>query len=105
MIKKEIRVLGIDDAPFNKFKDKQVLVIAAFYRGGHFLDGVLSTKIFLIFPATDFPVNQYSPQLEDAPLFLPHYLERQRPYTAGEDRKMQRSLENTHLKMILLFLP
>ena len=44
MLKREIRVIGIDDGPFNKFKDKEVLVIGTLYRGGHFIDGVLSTK-------------------------------------------------------------
>ncbi len=43
MIKKEIRVLGIDDAPFDK-RDNDVIVIATFFRGGNFIDGVLSTK-------------------------------------------------------------
>ena len=43
MIKKEIRILGIDDSPFNKFKDKQVLVIGTVYRGGNFMDGLIST--------------------------------------------------------------
>ncbi len=44
MIKNEIRVLGIDDAPFDK-RDKNVIVIATFFRGGNFIDGVLSTKV------------------------------------------------------------
>ena len=44
MLKKEIRVIGIDDAPFNKFKKGNVAVIGAVFRGGSFLDGVLSTK-------------------------------------------------------------
>lgn len=45
MIKKEVRVLGIDDAPFDKFKgDKETIIIATFFRGGNFIDGVLSTK-------------------------------------------------------------
>jgi len=43
-MKKEIRILGIDDSPFDKFKDKEVLVIGAFYKGGIWLDGILSTK-------------------------------------------------------------
>ncbi|MBI2564590.1 DUF99 family protein [Candidatus Woesearchaeota archaeon] len=43
-MKKEVRVVGIDDSPFDKFKDKTVFVIGAFYRGGNFLDGVLSTN-------------------------------------------------------------
>ena len=45
MIKKEIRVIGIDDAPFNKFKKGKVLIVGAVYRGGSFLDGILSTKV------------------------------------------------------------
>ncbi len=45
MIKKEIRILGLDDAPFNKFKDKKVLVVGTVFRGGDWLDGVLSTHI------------------------------------------------------------
>ncbi|MBI2133478.1 DUF99 family protein [Candidatus Woesearchaeota archaeon] len=46
MVKEEIRVLGIDDAPFDKFKgDRETLVIATFFRGGSFIDGVLSTRI------------------------------------------------------------
>lgn len=44
MFKKEIRVLGIDDSPFNK-QSQTVLVVAALYRGGQFLDGVLSTYV------------------------------------------------------------
>jgi len=43
--KKEIRILGIDDSPFDKFNDKEVLVIGVFYRGGNYPDGVLSTKV------------------------------------------------------------
>jgi len=45
MIKKEIRVIGIDDAPFDKFKRGKVLVVGTVFRGGLFLDGVLSTKV------------------------------------------------------------
>ncbi len=44
-MKKEIRVLGIDDGPFDKFNDKEVIVIGTIYRGGSFIDGVLSTKV------------------------------------------------------------
>lgn len=44
-MKKEIRILGIDDSSFDKFKDKEVLVIGTIFRGGNFLDGVLSTKV------------------------------------------------------------
>lgn len=45
MYKKEIRVLGIDDAPFNKFKRGNVLVVGTMFRGGSWIDGILSTKI------------------------------------------------------------
>ena len=44
-VKKEVRILGIDDAPFTKGKDKEVLVIATIFRGGEFLDGVLRTHV------------------------------------------------------------
>jgi len=30
-MKKEIRVLGIDDGPFDKFNDSEVIVIGAIY--------------------------------------------------------------------------
>ncbi|MBI2581100.1 DUF99 family protein [Candidatus Woesearchaeota archaeon] len=43
MVKKEARILGIDDSPFDKFKDKEVLVIGTFFRGGSSLDGVMTT--------------------------------------------------------------
>ena len=45
MVKKEIRVIGIDDSPFNKFKDKKILVVGVVMRGGLYIDGVLSTKV------------------------------------------------------------
>jgi len=45
MIKKEIRVIGIDDSPFNKFTKGEVLVIGTVFRGGSLLDGILSTKV------------------------------------------------------------
>lgn len=44
-MKKEIRVIGIDDSPFKKFKYGNTLVIGTIFRGGHFMDGVLSTKV------------------------------------------------------------
>ncbi len=43
MVKTEARILGIDDSPFDKFRDKDVLVIGTFFRGGSSLDGVLTT--------------------------------------------------------------
>jgi len=45
MLKKEIRVIGIDDSPFDKFKKGKVLVVGTVFRGGLFLDGILSTKV------------------------------------------------------------
>lgn len=45
MFKKEIRVIGIDDSPFNKFKDKKILVVGVVMRGGSWVDGILSTKV------------------------------------------------------------
>lgn len=42
MIKKEARILGIDDSPFNKFRDREVLIIGTFFRGGGSLDGVMT---------------------------------------------------------------
>ena len=44
-MKREIRILGIDDSPFDKFSDKQVLVIGTVFRGGTVLDGVMSTSV------------------------------------------------------------
>ncbi|MEM5875487.1 MAG: DUF99 family protein [Candidatus Aenigmatarchaeota archaeon] len=43
-IKKEIRILGIDDGPFDRNR-KTVLVVGVIFRGGEFLDGLLSTKV------------------------------------------------------------
>ena len=45
MVKNEIRVIGIDDSPFNKFRDKKVLVVGVVMRGGLWVDGILSTKV------------------------------------------------------------
>jgi endonuclease V-like protein UPF0215 family len=44
-VKKEARVLGIDDSPFDKFKDKECLVVGTVFRGGNYPDGILSTKV------------------------------------------------------------
>ncbi len=43
MVKKEARILGIDDSPFDKFRDKRTLIIGTFFRGGSSLDGVMTT--------------------------------------------------------------
>jgi endonuclease V-like protein UPF0215 family len=46
MLKREIRLLGIDDAPFDKSaKRRDTLVIGVLFRGGAFMDGCLSTKV------------------------------------------------------------
>ncbi|KUO43372.1 MAG: hypothetical protein APU95_05835 [Hadesarchaea archaeon YNP_N21] len=42
-IKSEIRTIGIDDGPFEPHKRGKVLLVGAVFRGGHWLDGVLST--------------------------------------------------------------
>ncbi len=43
-LKPEIRILGIDDSPFN-YDDKKVLCVGTIYRGGNYLDGLISFKI------------------------------------------------------------
>ena len=43
-IKNEVRVLGIDDASFDKHNDKHTKIIGVMYRGGNFMDGVLTTE-------------------------------------------------------------
>ncbi|NOZ81535.1 MAG: DUF99 family protein [Candidatus Micrarchaeota archaeon] len=42
MVKNEIRIAGVDDGPF---QGEKCLVIATIFRGGNFLDGLLSTEI------------------------------------------------------------
>lgn len=44
-IKREIRIVAWDDGPFKfKSKDKDILV-GVIFRGGHFVDGLLKTKV------------------------------------------------------------
>lgn len=43
-MKTEIRLLGVDDAPFS-FKDNETFVIGVVMRGGVYIEGVLSRKI------------------------------------------------------------
>ncbi|MBD3388845.1 MAG: DUF99 family protein [Candidatus Altiarchaeales archaeon] len=43
-IKDEVRVLGLDDGPFKR-DDSDVLVVGAVFRGGSFMDGVISTRV------------------------------------------------------------
>ncbi len=44
-MKKQIRVIGIDDASFDKFKDKNVLILGTIYRGGDFMEGLVSCHV------------------------------------------------------------
>ncbi len=44
-MKKEIRLLGFDDGPFDRKIDEEVLVVGAFCRGGEQLEGVLSMTV------------------------------------------------------------
>lgn len=44
-MRKEVRVIGIDDGPFAEHKDKTVLVVGAIFRGGRWLDDVVSTRV------------------------------------------------------------
>ncbi len=43
-LKREIRIIGWDDAPFDK-NDRTVRVFGAIFRGGLWMDGLLSTKV------------------------------------------------------------
>lgn len=44
-MKKESRVLGVDDAPFDKHNDKKALLVGVVYRGGNYMDGLISCSI------------------------------------------------------------
>jgi endonuclease V-like protein UPF0215 family len=44
-VKSEIRIAGIDDAPFDKFSDRECLAVATIFRGGNYMDGLLSTHV------------------------------------------------------------
>ncbi len=44
-MKKEIRILGIDDAPFNRESDGSVLVVGVVLRGSSYMDVVLSSSV------------------------------------------------------------
>lgn len=44
-IKKEIRILGIDDGPFNFRKDKKAIIIGVVFRGGSLIDGVMKREV------------------------------------------------------------
>ncbi len=45
IIKPEIRVVGIDDGKFTPHSQDQVLVVGVVFRGGYWLDGIMSTQI------------------------------------------------------------
>jgi len=44
-VKPGVRVLGIDDGPFEREHSGDVLVVGVVYRGGERLEGVLSTRV------------------------------------------------------------
>lgn len=44
-IKKEIRIIGIDDSPFSKSKKGDVLIIGTIFRGGTILEGIVSSYV------------------------------------------------------------
>ncbi|MBS3090417.1 DUF99 family protein [Candidatus Pacearchaeota archaeon] len=44
-VKLEIRIVGIDDAPFEKFFENRCLVVATVFRGGNYMDGLLSCHV------------------------------------------------------------
>lgn len=45
ILKKEARVVGFDDAPFRKGIDHETMIVGTIYRGGQFMDGVISTRV------------------------------------------------------------
>ena len=44
-IKPEIRILGLDDCPFQTFKSSRATVVGVVFRGGLWLDGVMRTEV------------------------------------------------------------
>lgn len=44
-IKKEIRIIGIDDASFDIRNDKEVVCVGTIFRGSQSIDGILCSKI------------------------------------------------------------
>ena len=46
-IKEEIRILGIDDGPFGFGEGNRALLVGTVFRGGAWLDGVLTTKVLV----------------------------------------------------------
>lgn len=45
VIKPEVRVVGIDDGVFTPHTQGFALIVGVVFRGGHWLDGVMSTKV------------------------------------------------------------
>ncbi|MFH1404251.1 MAG: DUF99 family protein [Candidatus Altiarchaeota archaeon] len=43
-VKEEVRILGLDDGPFSR-GDEEVIVVGTVFRGGAWMDGVLSTRV------------------------------------------------------------
>lgn len=41
----QVRIVGVDDGPFDRARRGRVLVVGAIYRGGLFLDGMVATRI------------------------------------------------------------
>ncbi len=46
-MKSEVRILGVDDAPFERDPQKDVLVVGTIFRGGVRMDGVMSTHVMV----------------------------------------------------------
>lgn len=44
-IKPEIRILGIDDCPFNPYQQGTVMVLGVVFRGGLWFDGAMRTEV------------------------------------------------------------
>lgn len=44
-VKNEVRILGVDDGAFKKFKDQTTALVGVVFRGGRYLEGVLSEAI------------------------------------------------------------
>lgn len=42
-VRKEVRVIGVDDGPFFKFRRGRVLIVGTIYRGGQYMDGLITT--------------------------------------------------------------
>lgn len=41
----QVRIVGVDDGPFDRARRGDVIVVGAIYRGGLFLDGMVATRI------------------------------------------------------------